>query len=121
MSPSKEKVVQSINFMAEVMEFDPLPTERVEELIEHVLYDQYYNGVSGKRAWFSFESGLITERETRNLLMAHSATKIASHNRRDQPSSDIYSRKELSHSFDFALFGRASNPIDIDLLDPWES
>jgi len=107
--------------MAETMTFDPLPYDRVVQLIEHVLYEREYDGVSGKEGWCSFESNIITEREFRNLVMANSATEIARHNKQNEPSSAEYSNKELCHSFEMALFGSVITPGAYDMLDPWEN
>lgn len=121
MVPDKEKLIECITSMAEAMKFDPLPYDRALQLIEHVLYKGDYNGLKGKKGWLCFEDGIITEREMRNLLMAHSATKIARFNRKDEPSCLDYSSKELCHLFEMTLFGKVVIPKHCDVLDPWET
>ncbi|WP_020409585.1 hypothetical protein [Hahella ganghwensis] len=106
--------------MAEAMKLDPLPYDKAFQLIEHVLYKGEYSDLSGKEGWRCFEGGLVTEREMRNLLMAHSATKIAEFNGKDEPNSLAYSSKELCHLFEMTLFGKIVGPRSSDVIDPWE-
>ena len=106
--------------MATAMGMEPLPEAFSLSLIKHVLYKNKYQGVEGKQGWAGLTRGIITEREARNLLMAHCATKIASFNRATEPGYDMYSTRELCSNFEVALLGRHVKVTKLDLLDPWE-
>lgn len=121
MKPDIEKLKKCIRLLAESMGFDALPENREDQLINHVLFKQEYDGVIGKEFWFRFEKQLITERELRNVFMAHSSTKIAMYNQRDEPCVGEYKTKGLCHNFEIALFGSIVVPGSVDVLDPWES
>ena len=118
--PSIKELVECINTMALSMKLTPMPHGDTEKLINHILFNEVWNGVKGKEAWKCVEKGLITEREFRNLLMAHSSTKTANFNKVNEPSLDTYYSKELCHRFERALFGRLVVPLKTDQLDPWE-
>ena len=106
--------------LADAMRLKPLSNERAEHLIDHVLYDQAYDGVKGKNAWACFKNSLLTERELRDLLMAHSATKISRHNRENEQDCRTYLTEELCNRFEYALLGKVVIPSGIDVLDPRE-
>jgi len=120
MNPNLEELKSCIDLMARSMGFSSLPQDRVSRLIDHILFENEYDGVEGKEGWHSFTSGYITEREIRNLVMAHSATKIARYEKKSEPNFLEYSTKELCQQFEVALLGRTVVPTDIDVLDPWE-
>ena len=103
------------------MNMQPLPDVKAKLLIGHILYDKNYDGVSGKYGWSSLTNNLITERELRNLVVAHCATKISSFNNLYEPGYDTYLTKELCVGFEMALFGREAKLLEFDVLDPWES
>ncbi len=111
MKPDIEKIVNCIDKMAEAMNMKTLPLDRCKALINHVLYDEQYDDVKGKEGWACFQDGLITEREIRNLLMAHSATKISKFNKEDEPNSNEYAFTDLCQAFDAALLGK---PADLN-------
>ena len=115
-----DELLKCIENMADAMNYSPLSRERAEQLIEHVLFEREYNGVEGKGSWDSFSSGLITEREVRNILMAHAATKIARENELSEPNMNDYNSPELCHSFEQGLFGKPVMPKECDVLDSWE-
>lgn len=121
MKPDIEKLKKCIRLLAESMTFNPLPEDRENQLIDHVLFKQEYDGINGKESWSKFENHLITARELRNLFMAHSSTKIARHNQRNEPSDKEYITKGLCHKFEIALLGKIVIPGSFDVLDPWES
>ena len=110
MKPDKKDLTECISLMAEAMKFNPLPNHRVNQLIEHVLYEREYDDIEGKEGWITFSKGLTTEREIRDLFMAHTATKIARHNKKEEPSCTEYSTKELRQKFELALLGKIIAP-----------
>ena len=118
--PDKNKLKDCIDAMALAMKMEPLPNDLCFKLIDHVLYNQDYDGIEGKNGWQCFKQKLLTEREIRNLLMAHSATKIARFNKIKEPGCDTYTSMKLCQGFEVALIGRHVNPTKIDVLDPWE-
>ncbi|WP_419832588.1 hypothetical protein [Endozoicomonas atrinae] len=118
--PNKERVRKCVDLMAHAMGLNPLPEDKSNLLIKHVLFDAEYEGIEGKNGWGAFTSSLITERELRNLLMAHSATKIANYNKVREPGTPDHISKELCNGFELALFGRSSKLLSIDNKDPWE-
>ncbi len=118
MKPDKKELIKCIYLMAIAMKFDPLPEKKTIQLIDHVLFEGEYNDLEGKQGWVAFSKGLSTEREIRNLLMAHSATKIANHNNRAEPNCTEYSTKELCQKFELALHSKIVVPTDFDVLDP---
>lgn len=119
-APNKEKLKICISDLAAAMGMKSLPEELSSNLIEHVLYKGEYQGVKGKNSWAGLIQGIITEREARNLLMAHSATKISNFNDKEEPGCNTYSTKVLCSNFEIALLGRVANLNSIDQLDPWE-
>ncbi len=118
--PNKVALISCMQLMAELMELISLPNEKAAQLIEYVLFDKEYNGVKGKDGWGCFLVHLITERELRNLIMAHSASKIASYNKKTEPSCYDYITKNLCQKFEIALIGNVIVPKAHDILDPWE-
>lgn len=121
MNPNLEDLKNCIDLMAKSMKFSSLPQDRMSQLIAHVLFDEEYDGVEGKEGWSGFTKGYITGREIRDLMMAHSATKIARHEKKNEPSNTAYSTKELCQKFELALLGKIVVPTDVDVLDPWEN
>ena len=113
-APNKEKLTICIGDMATAMGMKSLPEDLCSNLIEHVLYKSEYQGVKGKEGWAGLTRGLITEREARNLLMAHSATKISNFNEKEEPASNTYSTKTLCSNFEIALLGRSAYLNSID-------
>ncbi|WP_163831846.1 hypothetical protein [Spartinivicinus ruber] len=120
MYPNIELVKNSIEKMANEMGCEPLPEEKAELLIEHVLYDGIWKGVEGKDGWRSFEAMLITEREIRNLLMQHSRTKIAKFNGKCEFDLACPFTKTVCQSFEIALLGRLAKLSGDENLDYWE-
>jgi len=106
--------------MAFAMQFKPLTEEKSQLLLDHVLYDGLYNDQQGKQGLEQLHRGMITERELRNLLMAHCATKISNENKCDEPGCDKYSSRELCREFELAIFGRPGKLYDMDVWDPWK-
>ena len=97
-----------------------LPETQAKQLINHVLFNNEYNSVAGKEGFECFLKNLITEREFRNLFIAHSVTEIAKFNKKTEPNFINYSTKELCQSVELAFFGKVSIPTQTDTLDPWE-
>ena len=120
MEPDKKELRNCIRLLAISMKFKPLPEERASQLIDHVLFKGEYDGVKGKDGWICFSEGIITEREIRNLLLAHSASKIAGHNNKTEPNCTEYCTKELCQKFELALLSKIVVPTAFDVLDPWE-
>ena len=120
MNPDIDKLLNSIFLMAEAMKFQPLSDERAKELISHVLYDKEYDGIDGKDNWKCFQHGLLTERELRNVFMAHTATKIARDDGRNEPNCNDYNSIDLCNGFELGLLGKITKPRKVDQLDPWE-
>ena len=85
-SPNIEQLHQAISLMADAMNCKPLTPTSTDLLINYVLFDGAYGSVSGKDAWPCYQLDLITKTELRNLIMAHSATRIASFNNTCEPS-----------------------------------
>ena len=99
--------------MALQMKCIPLEKDLLNSLINYVLYNE-------KDGWAAYKLDIITERELRNLLMAHSATRISQSNNICEPNCSTYVTKELCDNFEYALFGRLAKLNSIDLLEPWE-
>ncbi|MBL4798969.1 MAG: hypothetical protein JKY50_16260 [Oleispira sp.] len=96
----------SVEMMAKAM-CQPMPSEpQVELLFDHVLYDDRFGDVDGKNGCKHFELGLITKSEFRDLVMAHSASKISFFSGRPEPSFNSYESIELNQSFEKALLGK---------------
>jgi hypothetical protein len=74
-----------------------------------LLYKRHAEG--GKDAWASITSGLITEVESRSLVMEHCATWLSRVNGCDEPSCNLYVTDELDACFEQALFGRRAVPV----------
>ncbi|TDF39704.1 hypothetical protein EYS14_09370 [Alteromonadaceae bacterium M269] len=85
-SPNIEQLHQAISLMADAMNCKPLTQEESTSLVNYVLFDGVCGGVSGKEAWPCYQLDLITKTELRNLIMAHSAARIASFNNTCEPS-----------------------------------
>jgi len=120
MQPDNKKLNACVRDLAHAMKMNALPESLFYHLINHVLYDEKYDNIEGKNGWLCLEKGLLTEREMRNLFMAHSATKIARFNKALEPGCNTYATPELCNSFEYALFGRCVKLVSIDVLDPWE-
>ncbi len=114
--PVLKNIVLSMNLLAEAMDMKPLPVEKAEMLLKHILFNAPWNGVEGKEGWYSSQENLITEYELRDLILAHSATKISHFNNKNEPNCDEYSSKQLISSFEKALFGRPANKLKIESL-----
>ncbi len=89
-------------------------------LLNHLLFGLSLDGFEGKNAWTCLAKGVITERELRNLIMAHCATHLARANKSNEPSSNQYVTEMRCDSFDLALFGRKGVIGETDVRDPWE-
>jgi hypothetical protein len=120
MFPNLEELIECINLMAGNMSFEILPKKELLGLINHVLFDEHIGQVSGKEAWACLMDNLITERELRNLMMAHSATKLAGFNKKDEPFLSSYLTEDLCHKFDKALFGKIIQSKISEPLDSWD-
>lgn len=119
--PEQQDLTDAFECLASAMGF-PNPTDaQVAEVVGYVLYDQEVGGRSGKKAWSCFNKRLITERELRNLLMAHGATNLSNWNGVDEPGLGKFVSRELCESFERALFGRKVRLHEVDMLDPWET
>ncbi len=92
--------------MAAAMKMRRLEKTVAHSLFKHLLYDFTLEGRKGCARWAAHLGGLITERELRNLLMAHCATQISAANRVSEPSSETYVSEDLERCFDVAIFGR---------------
>jgi hypothetical protein len=108
-NPDIEQLKNCIAAMASDMNMKGIPDELSNKLIHHILYNEEYNGLKGKNVWSSFCEKLITEKETRNLLMAHCSTKIAKFNKLKEPSFDSYASIALYDMFEVALFNSKPN------------
>ncbi len=117
---NKVELIDCVYLMAKQMKLTPLPSARAVQLIEHVLFDKEFNGVKGKDGWGCFLSHLLTEREIRNLMMAHSATRISSYNKKSEPGYNNYGTRNLCQKFEIALLDKVIIPTVHDSLDSWE-
>lgn len=118
--PSVKELIEFVNTMAIAMNLNQMSLAGAEKLINHILFNEVWNGFKGKEVWKCFENSLITERELRNLLIAHSATKISAFNKVNESSLATYNSKDLCYRFERALFGKLVVPLKTDQLDPWE-
>jgi hypothetical protein len=116
MKPKFEDLFNCVKDQASAMNMKSLTQDKTVELIEYVLYKGHDNA-NGKNAWSCYENGLITERELRNLLMAHAATQISHSNNLSEPGYNNYVAKELCQKYEKALFGRPAIRHPIDDLD----
>ncbi len=114
------KLKACISSMAKAMGLVTPPEELCDSILNHVLYDKEYAGIEGKNGLESFSSKLITEREFRNLVMAHCSTKIAGFNNAEEPDYLTFSTKELCDDFDLALIGRLTRLTRDDVFEPWD-
>jgi hypothetical protein len=104
--PDLNKLRRCMQSLAKAMDLEELPLEIHNSLVAHLLYDGEFGGIGGKNLYEDFKLDLITEREFRNVVIAHFATKLANHNHISEPDCDTYLNKELSESFDKALIGK---------------
>ena len=109
----REKLLSSLAQLAHAMECTPLAKNDAESLIDYVMGRE-------KNGWGGYLRGIITERELRNLIMAHGATTTARSNLIEEPNCDTYMSQELCLAFEIALFGRRGELHNIDYRDPWE-
>jgi len=119
-SSNKEELKKCLDALSSAMNLKPMTEEVCFRVIDHVLHDSEYNGVRGMNGWECHMRGIITERELRNLVMAHSATKISSFNGINEPSCNKYTSQSLCNAFEISLFGRLVKLNEIDVLDSWE-
>ena len=120
MKPDISKLKDCMSSMAKAMGLKTPPAWKCDLILNHILYEQEFNGVEGKNGLNSFTSQFITEREFRNLVMAHCSTKIASYNDTVEPDCYTYSNKELCDNFDLALIDRLTRPTVNDVFEPWD-
>jgi len=113
--PNIDKLKVCIAKLAETMGMSALPNELAMNLINHVLYDEEYQSIDGKNSWSSLRGGLITETEMRNLIFAHSATKISYFNKMQEPGCDHYDSESITKAFDMALYGREAIILECEL------
>lgn len=88
------------------------PNERsLQVYLEAMLYTAQGHG--GHDTWACLLDGLITEVETRNLVMARCATWMSDENCcREYPVDEwLAPMTNISSAFDLALFGRAARPV----------
>jgi AAA+ ATPase superfamily predicted ATPase len=109
----KQKLLSSLAQLAYAMECTPLAKNDAESLVDYVMG-------RGKNGWSGYLRGIITERELRNLIMAHGATTTARSNSIEEPNCDTYMSQELCLEFEIALFGRRCELHDIDYRDSRE-
>ena len=88
--PNLNKLRLCMKLLAKAMDIEQLPPARFDALVAHILYDEKLAGIDGKNALEGFKHHLITEREYRNLVLAHFSTKLANHNRVTEPDFDSY-------------------------------
>ena len=115
-----EDLLKSIELMASLMGMEPLPNEKAKNLINYIMYSEEYGNQEGREGLKQLEMKYITERELRNLMMCNTATKISSFNKIQEPGIDKYSTKELTESFELAIFGRKNILFNSDVKDKWE-
>ena len=118
--PDINELLECMRNLADAMNMDPLPSEIAEQVFDHILFDGEFRGISGKDSYECLNRNIITEREYRNLLVAHCATKISSHNKKSEPSCDEYFTQKIANRFEKALLGRLANLVSTDILDSWE-
>jgi hypothetical protein len=118
--PDRKELLNCFAIMASAMHMNAMNHALGVEVVNHVLYNSKLSGLDGKNAWESYLKGIITERELRNLVMAHAAAKISNYNCIEQPDFEIFNSKSLCNAFEISLFGRLANLQEIDILDPWE-
>ena len=119
--PDFDQLLRACGMMASAMKLRCLEKEAAQNLFTHLLYELPLDGIKGRRAWAAFRKGLITERELRNLLMAHASTRISAFDMVDEPSYTLYGSEGLCAAFEKVLFGRRTKRHPIDPPDPWES
>jgi hypothetical protein len=105
-SPDLEQLKVCISSMAIAMKMESLPDERCDRLISHILYAKEYDGIEGKSGWECLCNKIITERELRDLLMAHCSIEISRFNKLEEVDYGAYASKALSDMFEVALFPR---------------
>lgn len=101
--------------LALAMEMKALSDEISAKLINHILFKEKFEGKDGKDGWSCLNSNIVTEKELRDLLMAHSATKLAQHNNTSVPSFSEYGSIKVCGEFEKALFGRPAKPSSSDI------
>ncbi|OZG72616.1 hypothetical protein BTA51_13890 [Hahella sp. CCB-MM4] len=119
-SPDRVELKKCLDDLASAMNLEQMAEELSLSVIDHVLYDLELNGIRGKNGWECCAKGLITERELRNLTMAHAVSKISRSNGVKEPAFNTYASKHLCEAFERSLLGRPAILKESDVLDPWE-
>lgn len=102
--PDMKQILDCARSMADAMRLELAPDQETQQFLEAIVLTPQAEG--GKAVWACCVDGLITEIETRNVLMANLATWIARTNHVDEPSAELWTSVELEEAFERALFGR---------------
>ena len=101
MSPDLPQLVRVARNVAAAMHVTPPPDGTLEPFLHELLFGE-------RDLWAAWRSGIITEVELRNAMLARVATFLCAEAGVREPSAELWATAELERAMELGLYRRAA-------------